>query len=183
MLKKHLEVYKNTKEKLKALNHAFVVINWDSETEAPIKSLDARSEIIGTLSNMYNDLLFDQSYVDAVNELFNNLNINKIIKFDRKEHLIENFGITIDSVQTKNLSYTLHDVVIKLIEMRNVLAHEVDNIIFKEKHIVDNLSIECIKKYPYEWLEGLDVTRIDNESLAIYSNLIYMELVIKKLSS
>jgi hypothetical protein len=116
-------------------------------------------------------------------ELFNNLNINKIIKFDRKEHLIENFGITIDSVQTKNLSYTLHDVVIKLIEMRNVLAHEVDNIIFKEKHIVDNLSIECIKKYPYEWLEGLDVTRIDNESLAIYSNLIYMELVIKKLSS
>ena len=116
-------------------------------------------------------------------ELFKNLSINKIIKFDRKEHLIEDFDTTIDSIQTKNLSYTLHDVIIKLIEMRNVLAHEVDNIIFKEKHIVDNLSIEHIKMHPYYWLEGLDVNRIDNESLAIYSNLIYMELVIKKLSS
>ncbi len=116
-------------------------------------------------------------------ELFNNLNINKIIKFDRKEHLIEDFEIIIDSIQTKNLSYTFHDVVIKLIEMRNVLAHEVDNIIFKGKHIVDNLSIEHIKRHSYDWLEGLDVNRIDHESLSIYSNLIYMELVIKKLNS
>ena len=115
-------------------------------------------------------------------ELFNNLNINKIIRFDRKEHIIEDFQTTIDSIQTKTVSYTLHDAIIKLIEMRNVLAHEVDNIIFKEKHIVDNLSIEHIKQHPYDWLEGLDVNRIDNESLAIYSNLIYMEMIITKLT-
>ena len=66
------KIYLETREKLKALNHAFVVISWDSETEAPAQALDKRSEIIGTLSGMYNDLLFDNAYVEAVNYLYNN---------------------------------------------------------------------------------------------------------------
>ncbi len=68
------KIYLETREKLKALNHAFVVISWDSETEAPVQALDKRSEVIGTLSGMYNDLLFDDKYVEAVNYLYNNPN-------------------------------------------------------------------------------------------------------------
>ena len=68
------KIYLETREKLKALNHAFVVISWDSETEAPVQALDKRSEVIGTLSGMYNDLLFDDEYVEAVNYLYNNPN-------------------------------------------------------------------------------------------------------------
>ena len=68
------KIYLETREKLKALNHAFVVISWDSETEAPVQALDKRSEVIGTLSGMYNDLLFDDEYVEAVNYLYSNPN-------------------------------------------------------------------------------------------------------------
>lgn len=114
-------------------------------------------------------------------ELFNNLNINKIIKFDRKEHLIEDFETTIPSIQTKNLSYTLHDIIIKLIEMRNVLAHEVDEINFKSKHIIEQLSLDNLKQYPLEFLEGLDIHIMDNASINIYSNIIYMHKIVDQL--
>lgn len=124
-------------------------------------------------------LIGTRKYKDE--ELFNNLNINKIIKFDRKEHLIEDFQITINSIQTKNLSYTLHDAIIKLIEMRNILAHEVEEINFKDKHIIDQLSLDCIVQYPLECLEGLDIHKMDNISISIYSNLIYMNIIIDTL--
>lgn len=114
-------------------------------------------------------------------ELFNNLNINKIIRFDRKEHIIEDFQTTIDSIQTKTVSYTLHDAIIKLIEMRNVLAHEVNEIAFKAKHIIDQLSLDCIMQYPLECLEGLDINKMDNISINLYSNIIYMHKIIDQL--
>ena len=72
MLEKMKQIYIETREKLKALNHAFVVISWDSETEAPQMGLEKRSDVIGTLSSMYNDLVFDEKYVEAVNYLFEN---------------------------------------------------------------------------------------------------------------
>lgn len=73
MLNEYKKIYYEIREKLNALNHAFIVIGWDSETEAPKELLDRRGDIIGTLSNMYNELLFDEKYVKAVNYLFENL--------------------------------------------------------------------------------------------------------------
>ena len=72
MINEQKKKYFETREKLHALNHAFVVLGWDSETEAPIASHDKRGDVIGTLSNMYNDLLFDEKYVEAVNYLHEN---------------------------------------------------------------------------------------------------------------
>ena len=82
------KIYLETREKLKALNHAFVVISWDSETEAPVQALDKRSEVIGTLSGMYNDLLFDDEYVEAVNYLYSNPNKEDLL-FTREIEVVK----------------------------------------------------------------------------------------------
>lgn len=65
--------------------------------------------------------------------------------------------------------------------MRNVLAHEVNEIDFKAKHIIDQLSFDCIMQYPLECLEGLDINKMDNISINLYSNIIYMHKIIDQL--
>lgn len=189
MLKKHLEVYKNTKEKLKALNHAFVVINWDSETEAPIKSLDARSEIIGTLSNMYNDLLFDQSYVDAVNELFNNLNtFDKL--FQREISLVKK-GLDNTLKLPKELLYENSVVTAKAtpawIEAKNkddfsIFAPYLEKIVDIQKQMIKYLETDELKGYDVlldQYEEGMTTKKYDE-----FFSLLKQELVplIKKIS-
>lgn len=36
MIEKSLKIYQSTKNKINALNYAMYMINWDSETEAPV---------------------------------------------------------------------------------------------------------------------------------------------------
>lgn len=79
------------------------------------------------------------------------------------------------------LSFTLHDSVLKFINMRNKLAHELDDISFKDKDVVKSLSSSYIKQDAFEWLEGLDVTMMNNETIAIYSNLIYINKILNQL--
>ena len=123
----------------------------------------------------------NRRYNDA--ELFKELSLNKIVKFDRKECIISEFRANIDSIQTKSLSFTFHDSVIKFINMRNKLAHELNDISFNDKDVVERLSSSYIKQDAFEWLEGLDVTMMDNETIAIYSNLIYINKILEQLSA
>ena len=118
-------------------------------------------------------------YDDA--ELFKELSLNKIVKFDRKECIIPEFRANIDSIQTKSLSFTFHDSLLKFINMRNKLAHELNVISFTDKDVVERLSSSYIKQDAFEWLEDLDVTMIDNETIAIYSNLIYINKIVEQL--
>ena len=124
-------------------------------------------------------LVGNRRYHDA--ELFKELSLNKIGKFDRNECIISEFRANIDSIQTKSLSFTFHDSVIKFINMRNKLAHELNDISFNDKDVVERLSSSYIKQDAFEWLEGLDVTMIDNETIAIYSNLIYINKIVEQL--
>lgn len=126
-------------------------------------------------------LVGNRRYNDA--ELFKELSLNKIVKFDGKECIISEFRANIDSIQTKSLSFTFHDSVIKFINMRNKLAHELNDISFNDKDVVERLSSSYIKQDAFEWLEGLDVTMMDNETIAIYSNLIYINKILEQLSA
>ena len=75
MLENKKQIYLKTREKLKAFEYAFTIINWDTETEAPVGALDKRSDVIGVISSMYNDLIFNQEYVDSVNYLFEHIEL------------------------------------------------------------------------------------------------------------
>lgn len=70
MLNTKKEIYLQIRGKLQAYEYALTIINWDTETEAPVGALEKRSDVIGTLSSMYNDLVFSYEYIDAVNYLY-----------------------------------------------------------------------------------------------------------------
>lgn len=111
-------------------------------------------------------------------ELFKSLKLNKIIKFDKKEHIISHFAINIESIQKKNLEFPFHDCVIKLISMRNKLAHELDKISFKDSDIIEKLSQENIEKHCLIWSKDWDFNLLDDDCISLYSNIIYMTHII-----
>ncbi|WP_294629660.1 hypothetical protein [uncultured Bacteroides sp.] len=112
------------------------------------------------------------------NEMFKSLKLNKVIKFDKKEHVVSPLNINIASVQKTSLEFPFHDCILKFISMRNKLAHELDKINFKDSDIIETLSIETIKKFMYEWSEDWDFNRFDNDCILLYSNLIYLFVVL-----
>ncbi len=68
------QVYFEIRKKLKAYEYALTIISWDTETEAPVQSFDKRGDVIGVISEMYNDLVFGKDYIDSVNYLSEHLN-------------------------------------------------------------------------------------------------------------
>ncbi len=118
-------------------------------------------------------------------ETFNQLTINQILNFDKKEHFIKSFNIKINSLQTKITEYEFHDSAIKLIEMRNILAHELKDPNFKEKHIIEILSDENIKKnitkYSIDFVGDVDLNLMDDVSKTVISNYIYMKLLMEEI--
>ena len=118
-----------------------------------------------------------------VDEMFDSLNLNKVIKFERKEHLIKAFSFDIDSVSRKATCFPFSDCCIKLMNMRNKLAHEVDTLSFQEKDIIEILPSDYLIKYEYEYIEGIDFSNMDDNLIALLSNIVYLRLINDKLQS
>lgn len=127
------------------------------------------------------DLSCKRKYDDT--ELFKMLTINKIIKFDRKEKIINPFKFTIASIQMAMQEYEFHDSCIKLINMRNKLAHEIDSIAFKDSDIIEVLSKQSMRNNPIDWVDDVDLDKIDEVASGIYSNIIYIDKIIEKLEA
>lgn len=115
------------------------------------------------------------------NEMFKTLNLNKIVKFERKESLIKVLNFNVDSVVRKSSCFPFYDCCIRLMNMRNKLAHEVDTLSFQERDIIEILSSEYLKKYNYDYLEGYEINYSDENTIALLSNIVYMRNIIEKL--
>lgn len=116
------------------------------------------------------------------NEMFKSLNLNKIIKFERKEKLIDSFNFTIDSLVRKVTTFDFYDCCLRIISMRNKLAHEVDSISFCDKDIIETLPDEYLKGYNYQFIEDYDIGDMDDDSKALLCNIIYIRKIINKLT-
>ena len=116
-------------------------------------------------------------------KLFSELTINQIIKMERKENKISKFNITINSIQTIKLDFTLYDCCIKLINMRNKMAHEFFNLtINNNKDTIEVLSNENLDKFKPEWLDDFsEYDKLDESMICILSNYIYMRKIVEKL--
>ncbi len=110
------------------------------------------------------------------NELFKDYTINEIIRIDRKRVLLTNFPENIASLQRK-ITFSFKDSILKLIKMRNRLAHELCECHFEEAQIIEILSDDYLKKANYRFIEGLDLTLADDMTKAIFSNYIYMDII------
>lgn len=116
-----------------------------------------------------------------VDSKFKELNTNQILKINRKSSLIPSIKEEIASVQTKMTFFTIEDCIIKLLEMRNILAHDIINCNFHAKHIIEVFTLQKINELNSPFLEGYDLNLLDNMSINVLSNYFYMERIIATL--
>lgn len=116
-------------------------------------------------------------------EKFHQLNMNQIVKIDDANKIISDFNFDIESVQQKLVHYSFHYCCLRFISMRNKLAHELYNVSFGEgKDVVELLSDANIESNNFSTSDGVEKKQLDDNSKAIYSNIIYMLKVIDKLN-
>lgn len=115
---------------------------------------------------------------------FKEFPLAKIIKIDKKDKMISSFNLSINSINKKTISYEFHDVIIKLINMRNILAHEPINFNFTDKdHIIESLSVERINTSNQLDIDGYVFTHENEQNNQIISNLLHMQQVVELLKS
>lgn len=117
-------------------------------------------------------------------ESFKEFPLAKIIKIDKKDKMVSVFNISINSINKRTITYEFHDVIIKLINMRNILAHEPINFSFTEKeHIIESLSIDKINESNLLEVDGYVFSHENEQNNQIISNLMHMQKVVETLKS
>ncbi len=117
------------------------------------------------------------------NDSFKELTINQIIKVFKKNPCLGSFNFDIPSIQRVTTVFPFFDCVIRLLNMRNILAHEMVNIQFKNKDLIELLSFDQLESHSFEILQNYDVRKMDNMTQYIASNIVYMRKIIAELES
>lgn len=187
------------KFKLEAILRAYYFSIF-SELEAKVRKI-FREEILKTDAKLRNKLYYYYGFIHGStqhiefdknstvktekcyneNELFNEFSLIKIINIDKRDKIIPNFHLQIESLNHRTVNYILHDVIKKLIDMRNVLAHEPREFEFKDKHVVELLSSSLIDEHNVLYFGDLNISTMDSKNQQVLSNLIYMKAIIDKL--
>jgi hypothetical protein len=139
------------------------------------------------LKNKYIDYdtytVITQYHKFDVKAMLNKLTLNQIIKLERKENQIKDLQYEVVSLQNKKIVYPCKDCILKLLNMRNILAHKMNNLNFKNKDYIDVLNNEIIRKSNLEWLNNFDLDLLSEAARCIVSNYIYMDMIYQKLRS
>lgn len=114
-------------------------------------------------------------------ESFKEFSLNHIIRLLKQNNEIEslNFNIASLAKSTVEISF-INEIAIKLIEMRNKMAHTSSKLV---KYEIESLSHEKIKEYNTFNLDDYNIENLDESNRSILTNLIYMKLVLDKLNS
>ena len=123
------------------------------------------------------------SIVYKEGEKFKNLSINQIVKILRTRPCIKIFDFSVESVQHSTTVFPFYDCVIRLINMRNRLAHEMVDLHFKDKDLIELLSYEQIAQESFQLLQNYDIKKMDDMTLYIASNIVYMHKLLDRLHS
>ena len=114
-------------------------------------------------------------------ESFKDFSINQIIKFCREKNCISVLKSNIPSVE-RQIHFVVDDCIIKLLSMRNCLAHELADITFKNNSLIDPLSDKKLDEYISTNFLDVNVAEIDVMSKHILSNIIYMDNIVSILA-
>ena len=117
------------------------------------------------------------------NDLFKELTINQIVKIFKRNPCLDAFNFDIPSMQRITTFFSFYDCVIRLLNMRNILAHEMVNLQFKNKDLIELLSFDQLEAHSFEILQNYDVRKMDNMTQYIASNVVYMLKIISVLES
>lgn len=114
-------------------------------------------------------------------EMFKQLSINQIIKIFKNNRCLEVFNFSIESIQRPLTVFPFYDCTIRLLNMRNKLAHEVSNLNFRDGDIIELLSPEQISQQPFELLQNYDLQKMDEMTQYVASNIIYIRKILLQL--
>lgn len=127
----------------------------------------------GNQSIVGNDLKFKS------NEKFKNLTVNNILKFSNKHsEALDITNIKLPSARERMVEYYFYDIAIKLIDMRNKMAHEMVELDFS-KCVIDMMPIKFIDEQKYVFLTGYDLNKMDQISRDIMCNYYYMKCLLE----
>lgn len=104
-------------------------------------------------------------------EKFTGFTLIQMIKIDQQEHLVPNFNFALQSENTPMLEFPFHDACIKLVNMRNKIAHETDELDFTDEDVVETMPLSKIVAEQCEYLHGFDLNKMSNNAIQVYSNL------------
>ena len=114
-------------------------------------------------------------------ELFKKLSVNQIVKIFKNNNCLKAFDFSVESVRHSTTVYSFYDCIGRLINMRNKLAHEVVQLQFKNQDLIELLSHEQIAQASFDVLQNYDVQKMDDMTLYIASNIVYIRKLICKL--
>lgn len=117
------------------------------------------------------------------NEDFALFKINQIIKINKTTRIIRKYDMNLKSIQSEPTVFELQSCIIKLVNMRNILAHEMCECLFKDKDIIELLSDEKIRDAHFDFLVDFDTDLMDDMTKAVISNYYYMQEIISLLES
>lgn len=138
---------------------------------------------IGTYIDYGNSLVKLNVASFKENDLFKELTINQIIKIFQADLYISDFDFNIKSLQKSTINFSFFDCATRLINMRNKLAHEMRNIEFKSKDLIELLTFDQIERQSFDIMQNFDIKKMDNMTQYIASNIIYMREVISTLEN
>lgn len=192
---------KEITEQLDALSIYHFLLKY-AELEAVIKKMfiekwpDFSNDVQQRLMFYQGGLSMHKSYIEYdtysvitqqhkfdVKILLNNLTLNQMIKVEKREKQISELKYNIQSLQNKTIVYPCIDCILKLLSMRNILAHKMDDLNFKNKECIDVLKNEIIQQNNFSWLEMYDLNLLSESARCIVSNYIYMNIIYEKLRS
>lgn len=133
--------------------------------------------LIGTHINHEDDSIKLKDHPFKKNESFPELSLNQILKINKKHNILEHFPKDIPSKKSALTNLDLGDSILKLVNMRNVLAHELENISFKEQR--DVIEVLQISQDDFPFLKDYDPQSFENEIQFILSNCIYAQEINK----
>lgn len=133
--------------------------------------------LIGTNINYNDDMIKLKEHSFKKNDSFSDLTLNQILKINKKHNILEHFPKNIPSKKSTLTNLDLNDSILKLINMRNVLAHELENISFNEQR--DVIEVLQINQEVFPFLKDYDPKSFENEIQFILSNCIYAQEINK----
>lgn len=133
--------------------------------------------LIGTSIEYETDTIKLREHTFKKDDTFSELTLNQILKINKKHNILEHLPPSIPSKKSGMTNLDLTDSIIKLINMRNVLAHELENISFKEQR--DVIEVLQINQEDFPFLTDCNPDSFNNEIQFILSNCIYAQEINK----
>lgn len=110
-------------------------------------------------------------------DYFPDFTINQIIKITKSHTNELIFNKRIQSALGRKVEYDLSDSILKLIEMRNKISHNLSTLDLNDNDCIELLSVQSIQNHYKDILSDIEIKDDYHEVKLIFSNIIYMKKI------